>query len=1057
MKRVLSALLAAVTVLLSVSVGTAERQIAVSAATESYYTYTVTDGEATITDVDTLISGDVNVPSVLGGYPVTGIGPRAFYGCSEIKSVVVPNSVESIGEAAFRECFSLYKVKVSDNVEYIAQDAFDETGYYWSYYNWENDVFYVGRHLLEAKPTLSGNYTVKVGTKTIADKAFNGCSALTAVTIPEGVTRIGKEAFRACDALTAITIPATATSIGEDAFIYCDSLASLAVASGNPVYHSVSNGVIHTAEHTLVAGCKATRIPADGRVTRIGNSAFRGCASLTAITVPAAVKTIGNSAFMGCTSLAAVVIENGVTTIEQGAFSNCKELSRITLPESVTHLGEGAFIDCVKLTKAAVLADVRCIESSLFSGCTSLQSVTLSASVTDIMYGAFWRCDALSDVYYGGSLSDRRNIAFGSNNAPLQNAVWHYNRCLHENTADSGYRVPTCAEDGYSGDTVCVACGDVVKTGEKISARGHTFGDDAVCDVCGESDGSLQVDAQYCTYQVTDGEATITKVSTALGGRVAIPSVLAGYPVTAIGNNAFKGCVKITELTIPAGITKIGDYAFRNCTALTTVYFNAADCTVMGAPVYPVFGGCTALATVYIGQEVTQIPANAFRGVTALTTLYITKNTAVIYANAFHQTALTDVYYVGKASDYTRVDVKSYNTVFDEAIFAYNTPCVREHIWTADCDPQCDLCNTTRVTVHERIVHDQAAAPSCVANGVTAGSHCESCDTVIEAPRSIPAFGHAWDAGTVLAEPSAEANGSKTYTCTACGDTKTVVLTLSTVENGKYRYDGKVMADVGLVQVEDAYYYVGSGGNVRTGRYMVSNVNGLPFERGIYYFDKNGRMNTTEGVYEGYYFNEHGKLTPYAGLVEWNIAKYYVNNNGKVNAGGFFYISNLNGLLPKACLRTFYPDGRMLEETRIYDADGHYYENGARTPYAGMVEYKGHWYYVNDGGAYVKQKIQVLTNVNNSGLTRNRRCYFDENGHMVRSTVVNGAYYGADGMAPDYAGVVKDSVGNLYYVSGTHGKVNVSKTFTVAAVKTNGLCASGRYTADENGVLTPAE
>jgi len=94
--------------------------------------------------------------------------------------------------------------------------------------------------------------------------------------------------------------------------------------------------------------------------------------------------------------------------------------------------------------------------------------------------------------------------------------------------------------------------------------------------------------------------------------------------------------------------------------------------------------------------------------------------------------------------------------------------------------------------------------------------------------------------------------------------------------------------------------------------------------------------------------------------------------------------------------------------------------------------------------------------VNNSGLAKNRRCYFDENGHMVYNTVVNGAFYGATGEAPDYAGVVQDNEGNLYYVGGIHGAVRKSATFTIGASKTNGLCAAGKYTADQSGVITPA-
>ena len=144
----------------------------------------------------------------------------------------------------------------------------------------------------------------------------------------------------------------------------------------------------------------------------------------------------------------------------------------------------------------------------------------------------------------------------------------------------------------------------------------------------------------------------------------------------------------------------------------------------------------------------------------------------------------------------------------------------------------------------------------------------------------------------------------------------------------------------------------------------------------------------------------------------------------------------------------------MLEETRIYEADGYYYEEGIRIPYAGLVEYEGHFFYVTDNGAYVTNKRQ---NVSNTGYTDKSTgyYYFDENGYMLMNVIKENRYYGKDGLAPTYAGVVK--VGNYYYyVSGTNGALTVNKSVTIGAAKTNGLIAAGKYTADATGKLTAA-
>jgi len=275
----------------------------------------------------------------------------------------------------------------------------------------------------------------------------------------------------------------------------------------------------------------------------------------------------------------------------------------------------------------------------------------------------------------------------------------------------------------------------------------------------------------------------------------------------------------------------------------------------------------------------------------------------------------------------------------------------------------------------------------------------------------------------------------------------------ASVVDGVYYYDGVKVPYAGLVQVDGNYYYVADGSKVKTGRYAISKVNETGVVRGIYYFFEDGRMNTEVGVYEGYYYNATGKSEAYAGLIEWNGAKYYVNDGGMVKTGRYF-ITKLNGIVPKKRAYTFFDDGRMLEDTRIYK-DGFYYVDGIRTPYAGLVEYKGAFYYVSDHGAYVTGRRQNVSNVNATGKPTGYY-YFDANGHMQTDMVLDGYYYGSDGAAPTYAGVVK--VGDVYYyVSGTHGTLAVNKTVTVSKAKANGLVTAGKYVADVSGALTPIE
>ena len=152
---------------------------------------------------------------------VTSIGERAFEVCSSLTSVTIPNGVTSIGVCAFYSCDNLTSVTIPNSVTSIGESAFDGTAYYNDISNWENnEVLYIGNHLIKVKTTIRGDYSIKENTICIADSAFGGCDNLTSVTIPDSVTSIGDEAFYSCDNLTSITIPNSVTSIGDHAFGY---------------------------------------------------------------------------------------------------------------------------------------------------------------------------------------------------------------------------------------------------------------------------------------------------------------------------------------------------------------------------------------------------------------------------------------------------------------------------------------------------------------------------------------------------------------------------------------------------------------------------------------------------------------------------------------------------------------------------------------------------------------------------------------------------------------------------------------------------------------------
>ena len=236
----------------------------------------------------------------------------------------------------------------------------------------------------------------------IGSHAFEDCSGLTTVTIPNSVTSIGDEAFCGCSRLTSIHIPASVTRIGRWAFVGTGWYNSQPVG---PLY--LDNWLLGykgeepTGELTVAEGTKAISV-----------YAFFNCSGLTSVTIPNSVTTIGESAFSSCSGLTSVIIPSSVTTLGGGAFSECSSLATIHIPASVTNIERALFWKCKNLTSVTIEDGVESIGEKAFYGCSTLASVAIPGSVKSIGNAAFRECDGLTSVTLGDGVTSIGNEAF---------------------------------------------------------------------------------------------------------------------------------------------------------------------------------------------------------------------------------------------------------------------------------------------------------------------------------------------------------------------------------------------------------------------------------------------------------------------------------------------------------------------------------------------------------------------------------------------------------------------------------------------------------------------
>ena len=509
-------------------------------------------------------------------------------------------------------------------------------------------------------------------TKTVGERAFEGCSTLTTARLPSAVT-VGAYVFFRCPALTSIELP-VATSIGESAFEECSTLTTARLPSAVTVgafaffkctsLTSVELPVATDIRISAFVGCSALTSIELPVATSIGENAFANCSSLTSIELPVAT-SIGNSAFFKCTSLTSVELPSA-TSIRDSAFYECSALTSVELPVA-TDIGNSAFFGCINLASIN-LPSATSIGIRAFYECSALTSINLP-SATSIRDSAFFKCTSLDYIHLNTNnvtfgqfiVSDDMTVSIIMSSLSTASGTWLDNTLPFtpfviystESPIVLGYDmsrlVLTSYGSGSSTQTFKLegeaAKGLTIGTDGKISGVISETGMLYIYETVGTVSLAWSVQIEQCVIDNViylpdlDKDTAVAIGCTDNAGDITIPYSVeyAGHTLTVVSiremafneknlvtvvigtdnksaiteipNAAFQSCLQLVSITLPDSIVSFGPYAFADCISLALTQLPSGVVSIGPSA----FTGCTTLALTELPSGLGFIDTDTFR------------------------------------------------------------------------------------------------------------------------------------------------------------------------------------------------------------------------------------------------------------------------------------------------------------------------------------------------------------------------------------------------------------------------------------------------------------
>jgi len=433
------------------------------------------------------------------------------------------------------------------------------------YYEFGNTTATVAKDPVSGRPTYSAYTTVTIPATvtynnytypvvTIGTSAFENCSNLQSVTLPNSITAINQDAFYHCTKLGSVNLPEGLTYIGLRAFIKCN-LTSVTIPS---TVTSMGNYAFYDNPLTEVVWKPVTCAIGTGEYAPF----YSTNSKITKFTFGDQVQTLPSYLCKNMNLLDTIVLPPSVKSLGQYAFAYCTKLKSINLPVTQKTLPVSFFEGCTALESIELPATLTTISTDAFYGCTSLKEINLHEGIETIYQRAFFNCK-LTEITIPSTVSSLGAKAFQSN--PLTSVTWLPASCSVSTGEDAPF---------YS-------------TSSTITS--FSFGD------------QVEIIPNYLCYKMSQLDTVVLPQNLKTIGNYAFAycSALKGVEiptsVTLLARNSFSYCPALKSFTFPEGLTTVATEVLEGCTALEEVFIPASVTTINSDAFY----NCSGLMAIH--------------------------------------------------------------------------------------------------------------------------------------------------------------------------------------------------------------------------------------------------------------------------------------------------------------------------------------------------------------------------------------------------------------------------------------------------------------------------